>query len=244
MASAVRDRGNLPRARALLHEGLTAAQESGDDSALGSVHDTLMTVEMLSGRLPHAAAHGWRAVNLLQEEERYNALVSLAGCFFGMDELEAAEDSYAIVLQRGVRPDNRCIALEMFAHIAAVRGDRRQFEERVECHDLSEWRGLTNPRIYAHTLQYRGLSWRALGDLTAARAWLERARDYAQEHGVNQVFFDCETSLAELESTGATPAHASFDAAEAAPGDPGPAPAELAAIRIGVGALRRELAPV
>jgi tetratricopeptide (TPR) repeat protein len=244
LASAVRDRGNLPGARALLHEGLVAAQESGDDYALASVHDTLMIVEMLSGRLPHAVAHGWRAVNLHREDERYNALVSLAGCFFGMGELGAAEDSYAIVLKRVARPDNQYVAVEMLAHLAALRGDRKQFDEWIERQNMSGWRELVSPRVYAQTLQYRGLSWQALGDRAAARTWLERARDYAQEHAVNQVFFDSETSLAELESTGATPAHASRDAAEAAPGDPGPAPAELAEIRIGVGVLRRELAPV
>ena len=245
LASAVRDKGNLPRARELLQEGLLIAQESGDDYALASIHHTFMSVERLSGRLAHAVAHGWRAVNLHPEEEkRHFVLVSLAGCLAEMGELNTAEDSYAIVAERVQRTDWRCAALVMLAHISALRGDRPMFEERLERHSRAGWRESASTPVHAQTLQYLGLSWLALGETGPARTWLERARDYAQEHGVNQVYFECESALAGLDSTGATPAVASVgaEAAEVAPGDP--LPADLAEIRGEIGALRRELAPV
>jgi tetratricopeptide (TPR) repeat protein len=245
LASTVRDKGNLPGARTLLHEGLTAAKESGSDWAIASIHHTLMSVERLSGRLPQAVAHGWRAVTLFpQEEKRYFALVSLARCFVEMHELDAAEDSYTIVLERVDRPDFRFAAFEMLAHISALRGDRERFEERLARVEGAGWRERASTPVHAQILQYHGLSWRALGDREAARVWLTRARDYAQEHGVNQVYFECDQAISELENAGPTPVSAPFDATEAAPLDPVLAPADLAEIRVGVGALRRELAPV
>ena len=82
LASAMRDKGNLPAARELLHEGLQVAKESGDDYPVASIHHTLMTIEQRAGRLPQAVAHGWKALNLhRQEETRYYVLVSLAGMF-------------------------------------------------------------------------------------------------------------------------------------------------------------------
>ena len=68
--------------------------------------------------------------------------------------------------------------------------------------------------------------------------------EYAQEHGVNQVYFECDQAISELENARATPVSASFDATEVAPTDSVFAPADLAEIRDGVGALRKELAPV
>jgi tetratricopeptide (TPR) repeat protein len=244
-ASTVVDKGNLPGARALLHEGLTAANESGSHWAIASIHHTLMRVERLSGRLPQAVAHGWRAVTLFpQEEKRYFALVSLAACFVEMRELDAAEDSYTIVLERVDRPDFRFAAFEMLAHVSALRGDRAEFEKRLARVESAGWRERASTPVHAQILQHHGLSWKALGDREAARAWLTRARDYAQEHGVNQIYFECDQAISELENAGATPVSAPFGATEATPSDPVLAAADLAEIRVGVGALRRELASV
>jgi hypothetical protein len=145
LASAVRDKGNLPAARALLHEGLQVARESGDDYPLASMHHTLMTVEQRAGRLPQAVAHGWRAVNLhRQEESRYYVMVSLAGCLVKLGELDAAEDSYAVVAERVKLADWRFAALENLAYIAALRGHRETFEVRAWRADEAD--GGTRPR--------------------------------------------------------------------------------------------------
>ena len=92
------------------------------------------------------------------------------------------------------------------------------------------------------------MSWQALDELDRARAWFVRARDYAQEHGVNQVYFEAETAIEKLENTKATSMPAArvspLDRVlEAAPEEIGLSEADLAEIRGGVGAMRRELAP-
>ena len=245
LVHAVRDKGNLPGARELLHEGLVVAKMSDDDYALASIHHSLMTMERLSGRMPLAVAHGWRAVNLhRQEDKRYFVLVSLAACFVKMGELQAAEDSYAIVAERVARPDWRFAALEGLAHTSALRGERPRFEERIARADREGWPQHASKPVHAQILQERALSWRALGEVELARSWFVRARDYAQEHGLNQVYFECEDALESLESREAAPATAFVNAAtETAPDDSGVSPAELAEIRGGVGALRRALVP-
>ena len=242
-ASALRDRGSLPAARDLLHEGLTLAQETGDDYSIASIHHTLMTVEQRAGRLQQAIANGWRAMNLHRDEEtRYYVLVSLAACFVKMGELDAAEDSYAIVAARVEEPDWRYAALGMLAYISALRGDRDVFEARAVRCDWTDWSTGASVAVHAQTLQYRGMSWKALGDTERARGWLERARDYAQENRVNQVYFEVEALLWDLEKPEAA-ATADGTAAEAASVEPGLPATELAEILGGVGAMRRALAP-
>jgi tetratricopeptide (TPR) repeat protein len=250
LASVVRDKGNLPAARQLLQEGLDVARASGDDFPLAAVHHTLMTVEQRAGRLPQAVAHGWRAVNLhTQEDYRYYVLVSLAGCLVKMGELDAAEDSYAVVAERVKLPDWRFASLENLAYISALRGHRERFEERAWRADESNWREEATVPVHAQMLQYRAKGWEALGEGARARAWYVRARDYAQEHSVNQVYIESETAIARLdENRGAVPdpgprAHAHDPVAETAPEEPGLSPTELDEIRGGVGAMRRELAP-
>ena len=164
-------------------------------------------------------------------------LVSLAGCLVKMGELDAAEDSYAVVAERVEQPDWRYTALEMLAHISALHGHRDIFEERAWRADEAGWREGGSVPVHAHILHFRAMSWRALGDR-------ERARDYAQEHGINQVFFECEAALAALESGEAAPVTVSHDtAAGAAPVEPGLLVTELGEIRDGMSALRRGLAP-
>ena len=85
------------------------------------------------------------------------------------------------------------------------------------------------------------MSWRALGETTQARLWLERARDYAQQHRINQVFFEVEALLARLNEPEAAPA-APESAAEAASESDLPVTG-ISEIRDEVGALRRALAP-
>ena len=243
LASAMRDKGNLPAARELLHEGLQVVEESGDDYSVASIHHTLMTVEQRAGRLPHAVGHGWRALNLhRQEETRYYVLVSLAECLVKMGELDAAEDSFAVVAERVGRPDWRYAALEMLAHISALRGHRDVFDERAVRADAAEWNSEASVPSHAQILQFRGMSWKALGDPVQARAWLERARDYAQEHAVNQVLFEAEGLLAGLDDDEAA-STAGVTATEAASTEPGIPVAEMEEIRGGVGAMRRALAP-
>ena len=165
LAHALRDKGNLPAARELLHEGLQVAEESGDDYSVASIYHALMSTEQRAGRLPQAVAHGWRALNLhRQEETRYYVLGTLAGCLVKMGELDAAEDSFAVVAERVERPDWRYAALEMLAHISSLRGHRDVFDERVASADGADWKSGASVPVHAEILQFRGMSWKALGN--------------------------------------------------------------------------------
>ena len=242
LASAVRDRGNLPAARELLHEGLQVAEESGDDYPVASIQHTLMTTEQRAGRLPQAVAHGWRALNLhRQEETRHYVLVSLAGCFVKMGELDAAEDSYAVVAERVEQPDWRYAALEMLAHVSARRGDRDVFDERVERADGTEWKTRASVPTHAQILQFRGMSWKgAWRPGTGARLVGKRSRLCPGACGSIRCTSESEALLAGLGNDEAA-STAGVTAAETASTEL-PA-AEMEEIRGGVGAMRRALAP-
>ena len=157
-----------------------------------------------------------------------------------MGELDAAEDSYAVVAERVEQPDWRYAAFETLAHISALRGHPDVFDERVARADGTGWKTAASVPVHAQILQFRAMSWKALGDPVQARVWLERARDYAQEHAVNQVLFEAEALLAGLDNDKAA-STAGVTAAEAASTEPGLPAAEMEEIRGGVGAMRRAL---
>jgi hypothetical protein len=76
-----------------------------------------------------------------------------------------------------------------------------------------------------------------------------RARDYAQEHGVNQVYFEADEAVGRLDRneravpTSVSSASAHDTLAETTLTEPSLWETELDEIRGGVGAMRRELAP-
>lgn len=235
-ANVLRDRGNLPGARSVLLEGIEAARESGDAYALGSAHHDLMAVEQDSGQLGRAIVHGWRAVEVYpREENRLHAMTALAGCFLATGELQAADDAYSIVLARVEHPEYRLIAREALAHVAARRGRADDFRAMGAASDAAGWDVGTGMWTRAQVLLFRGLSYEALGEAENARSWLERARAFAEENGVNKVSFDAEAALTRLsrdrEEHG-TPAL-----------EPAP-PEEMPVIRQELDAMRRALGPV
>ena len=65
-------------------------------------------------------------------------------------------------------------ALETLAHISALRGDRDVFEARAMRADWTDWMTGASTAVHAQILQFRGMSWRALGETTQARLWLEK----------------------------------------------------------------------
>lgn len=103
--------------------------------------------------------------------------------------------------------------------------------------------------VHAQILQYRAMSWEALGEQERARAWFVRARDYAQEHAVNQVYFEADAAIARLDrAEDEAPAPVSLETTsgtetEAFADDPCPTATEMAEIRDEMGAMRRKLAP-
>jgi len=238
MANTFRDRGNLPRARELLQEVMALGNEEDDRYALAIAHHDLMTVERLAGNMVQAIRHGWTAVQRYDSTDgSLKALFDLAGVLRETGELLAARDAYAVVANQLQGFEYRVMALDALAFIAALLGDRVQYDALRAQMDADGWEELA-PVSRGQVLFYRGLSSRALGLEKEGEARLREALEYAERHSLNWLIFDIEDALAgvpeEADITSPTPAIPSVS--------PGPFGQEIVDVRQGLRELRESLA--
>lgn len=199
MANTYRDRGNFPKARALLQEVLVLGEDGGDRYASAIAHHDLMTVEKLGGDLVSAIRHGWLAVQSYDSDDgRYKALFDLAGVLQETGELSSAANAYSIVVQQVATFEHRVLGLDALAYIAALQGDSRAHEGFRKQMDLEGWENL--PAVYrGQVLYYRGMSNRALGRWEESNRWLSEALAHAERHDLSKLIFDAESELAKAE---------------------------------------------
>ena len=239
MGHTQREKGNLRGAFEAHRKSLERAVASGDPYAQGFAHHNLMSDEKLAGQFSAAIKHGWEAVQLYPtERDRLQALTDLAWAFVEAGDLVAAEDAYTVVAHRSEHALYRIYALAALAYIEALRGDETAFKARIRTVDETSWkRG--SPFMVSQLLLNRGKAYRILGDHDQAVEWCERAKEFSEEHGNNQITFEAE---AVLESLGSSD-----------PVDPGTSTThtrtpttleEVGGVRDGLTLLRKELAPV
>ena len=223
--------GNIPAARDGLKKALAVAERSGDRDAIAGVHLDILGVEHAAGEYEVGLRHGWIAVaTYASEQGRVRSLASLAGTLAAFGDREAAEDAWTVVACESRESYYRIYAYDALAHLAALRGDARAFEEFVNRCDELGWE--SGPRsAAAEVLYYRGLSYRALGQYEAAEQWLSRAIRFAEEHDFNRILFEAEDALKSLEE-----AAASVEAT--------PAPAAPAELKEGLREMRQALVGV
>ena len=180
VAGAVRDKGNLPAAREPPRVSRSRASR-GDDYPQACVHhpDDCRAARRAPGSGGRPRLAGGQPPST--EESRYYVLVPLARCSVKMGELDAAEDSYAVVAERVRLPDWRFAALENLAHISALRGDREVRGAGLRA-DEADWCQGATVTVHAQILQYRAMSWQALGEPDQPVPGTS-ARDYAQSTG-------------------------------------------------------------
>jgi tetratricopeptide (TPR) repeat protein len=227
LAGIARETGNFPEARGGFSKALEKAEASGSTEVIALVHHSLLGLEHQAGNLPVALRHGWLALGTYQSEAgRTRCLAGLAGVLTDFGDLDAAEDAWAIVAASSEERYYQIFAHDGLAYLFALKGDSRRFELHAgQCDALGWESGASSAK--AEILHYRGLSYRALGQLDRAKEWLTRAVVFAEKHKYNRVLFKAEEALREIESQQAVSDR------EAAPA----APLEL---REGLRAMRRE----
>ena len=204
-ASGLQEKGSLPAARVCLDEALGYARRSGDPYALGLTLHGLSFLEHGRGNLQEALSFGWQAVEAYPgQEERVQALASLAGALIDAQALDAAEDGWRCVLALATHDYYRLYATDALGHIAALRGNRAAFAQWASRADAMEWEA-GPPSAKAEILLYRGLSYRALGEVHEARTYLTRALEFAEENGFSRTLFAAEKALEELQGSGESP---------------------------------------
>jgi tetratricopeptide (TPR) repeat protein len=206
LANTFRDRGNLPKAREILHEVLEIGRDTGDRYAVAIGHHDLMTVEKLSGDLVSAIRHGWRAVQSYDSREgSLRALFDLSGVLRESGELGAAKDGYSVVANQVAGFEYRVLALDALALIAALEGDGSAYLSIRARMEAAGWRDLS-PVYQGQVLYYLGLSCRALGWENEEKMWLGEALSYAETHELNKLIFDVEEALSRAPDTAKDPA--------------------------------------
>ena len=202
MGTTLREKGNLRGALEAHKRSLERAKVLGDPYVLGSAHHNLMADHHLTEQLSAAINHGWEAVQYYPaERNRLHALTDLAWSLVEAGDLGAAEDAYTVIVHRSEDFIYRTDALVSLAYIEAARGDETAFKTRVETLDETPWRG-GSPYKVSEVLLMRGRSYQMLGDFDRAVEWLERARDFSQEHGNHQLTFRAEAALESLQESG------------------------------------------
>ncbi|MDZ7779232.1 MAG: hypothetical protein U5R14_04735 [Gemmatimonadota bacterium] len=236
LASVRREVGNIPDARREHVRALEFAERCGDADTVATVHHGILTVEHVAGNLDVALQHGWSAVSQYEDESgRMRCLASLAGVLLEFGDRTASEDAWTVVAERTADLYYRIYARDALAYLAALRGDLEGFQRQAALCDALDWE--SGPlSAKAEILYYRGKSFRALGLRDTAKAWLERAVTFAEEHGFNRTLFEAEDELKMLEQENAVRNRAAEDdAANTTPA----APPE---IRDGLREMRRAVA--
>lgn len=224
-----KEMGNLPAARETFGAALSIAESSGDRDTIALVHHGLLGVEQALGNVAQGLRHGWLAVGTyVSEEGRTRCMASIAAALLELGDQEAAEDAWSVVAHTSTEKYYLVYAHDALGHLSALKGDRPAFAKHAERCDALGWDSAL-PSAKAEILLYRGLSYRALGEVEEARRWLSRAVRFAEEHHFNQTLFRAEAALGGLEQIAEPQA-----AAPAAPA----APRE---VREGLRTMRQEL---
>jgi tetratricopeptide (TPR) repeat protein len=193
-----RERGNLPAARECLEEALRVAEFSGDGETIANVHHDFMGLEQQTGDLSQALRHGWRAVTRYRSDDaRTRCMAGIAGVLIEVGDLSAAEDAWMLVLAGSSEVYYRVYAAAGLAHVGALRGSEADFERWSRRCDEEGW-DAGPPSAKAEILHYRGLGYGLLGRPDDARAWLNRAIDFAESRGFSRVLFQAEAALEDL----------------------------------------------
>ncbi len=196
-----RERGNLPAARATVEEALRLADRSGASEPMAAARHTLMGMQQQAEEYTEALQSGWTAYHLYdpKSDKRVNCLTGIAALLQKMGDLDASEDAFIVVAHTAREFYFRLYAHDALSYIAALRGDGALFDQRAAATDALDWE--SGPlSVKAEILVYRGLSLKALGRVSEAEAWLERAVAFCSEHNFNRSLFAAEEALEQLRS--------------------------------------------
>lgn len=193
-----RAKGNLPHARTVCLRVLEIGDELEDRDIQARAHQNLALVEKHAGHTDDALRHGWAAVQSFTNAYRhFVALADLADIFMRCGELESARHAYELVAAGVDNLDVRVVALDALGHIAALQGDRKEFERRLHRLDREPLDDV-RVEVRAEILLHRGKSYLAVGDSAEAENWLRRSVAFSEKHGVSRTLFEAERVLEDL----------------------------------------------
>lgn len=196
------DRGNLPQAEAILEETI----ERAESAKLAGVHATALqdraAVAHLRGDYEGAIQLAYKALGRTDDPtQRDRVLADIAASFFELGMRSAARDAHLILAASAQEQYARWVATLNLLEIAAFDECEPVFEQyRRELASAP-----LPPMLETVYSLYVGKGSRIFGRVDAARTTLRRAVELASKHQFNQLLFDAEKALEELEQ-GVVPA--------------------------------------
>ena len=194
------DRGNLPKAEAILDETVTRASDSAGklkDIRAIALHERA-NVAILRGQYETAVRFAYEALDgMTNPADRDRVLADIAVAFSELGVLSAARDALVVLASTAQEQYVRWAATINLLEVAAKDGCEPVFEQYR--------RDLVNAALPAsleanyHLIVGRGYA--GFGKLDAARAALTRALDVADKQNYHQLVSQVETELQQLERT-------------------------------------------
>jgi tetratricopeptide (TPR) repeat protein len=191
------DRGNLPQAEVLLDDTINQARGS---EALNEIRSLALheraAVAHMRGNFELAVKMGYDALQTMQNvTARDRVLADLAASFSELGVLSAARDALVIVAATAQELYLRWLAEINLLEIAAKQREEPAFEMYRRHLADQELPATLAANYHLHV----GRGYQMLGQMEPARTALERALSVAQNNKFNQLVFEAEKSLRELE---------------------------------------------
>ena len=192
-----RVRGNYPKARAHLREGLKLAEGAGlsDLAAIG--HQGLLIAAGTAGDLNTALVHGWAAHELLDSEPNRQAevLLNLSQASLDAGQALAARSGFLASMSRSDSPRFRLACLGGAAVASAKVGDNAMLT-KMAC-VAEEWLSATAfPYESAGVLKSLYHAFTLVGDGDRAEGYRLRARALARKNGFFEIVLATEPANA------------------------------------------------
>lgn len=204
-------RGNLPRAEEILDETIARAKGESLPDIIGLALHERSTVAHDRGQYQQSIRFGYEALeNTTRQSARDRVLGDIAASFMELGVTSAARDAFLILAATGQEQYVRWVATLNLLDIAIVDGSEPAFEAYRR--ELAQATLPIALETNFHILSGKG--YHAFGRNDRAHASLTLAVELASQHRLNQLLFNAEQSLRQLEVGSRTPEKTSIGTPE------------------------------
>lgn len=191
-------KGNLPRAQTILDDAIDRSMSAELQDVRSRALHVRANVEQLRGNYELAIRMAYEAMEQAESAtERDRILNDIAVSFFELGVYSAARDAYLVLSVSAQEEYVRWAAHLNLLDVTSQTGSEVQFEAiRREMSKVN-----LPPYLAAGFQLNLGTGYARLGAPEKSRHHLEKALLLAQEHGHNQVVFEAEQALKNLETT-------------------------------------------
>jgi len=206
-----RVRGNYPKARAYLRDGLALAESAGLADLAAAGHQGLLIAAGTAGDLNTALVHGWAAHELITDPNRQaEVLLNLSQASLDAGQPIAARSGFLASLSRSDSARFRLACLGGVVVACATVGDRPMLAKMANV--AEDWLAATAfPYESAGVLKSLYHAFTIAGEADRAEGYRVRARSLARKNGYFEIVLATEPANAPAPAPRATKARLSSE---------------------------------